>query len=269
MKKILFPTDFSPTAINAFEYALALAEDLDATIDLMTVYHLPVADASSVPPQYVERMLEEKRQAVGEQVHDFLRNYPPERIGQTRTDYGVFTYQEIVDAARQGKYELIIMGAKGEHNPVEKLLGSVTTLTMLHAPCPVLAVPADAQYEPIEHIAFATDFEPSDEHAVEDLFDLAGQLGAAVHFVHVNTGGREDTDIEEAVFGGESPFPFHDFTVVNSPSAVDGVERYAEKEQVDLLALFIPRRRLWERLFHSSFSKKLAFHSKLPVLAFH
>ena len=54
MKKILFPTDFSPTAVNAFEYALALAKDLDATIDLMTVYHLPVADASSVPPQYVD-----------------------------------------------------------------------------------------------------------------------------------------------------------------------------------------------------------------------
>ena len=41
MKKILFPTDFSPTAENAFLYALALAAAMKAHLTLIHVYELP------------------------------------------------------------------------------------------------------------------------------------------------------------------------------------------------------------------------------------
>ena len=59
MKKILFPTDFSPAAANAFLYAHTLAEALGARIDLINIFHLPIGDASNIPPEYIQKMLDE------------------------------------------------------------------------------------------------------------------------------------------------------------------------------------------------------------------
>jgi nucleotide-binding universal stress UspA family protein len=44
MKKILFPTDFSQTANNAFVYALQFAASMGAEIITLHVYELPQVD---------------------------------------------------------------------------------------------------------------------------------------------------------------------------------------------------------------------------------
>ncbi|MEL6275916.1 MAG: universal stress protein, partial [Bacteroidota bacterium] len=41
MKKILFPTDFSPAATQAYIYALQLAKAIDASIVTLHAYQLP------------------------------------------------------------------------------------------------------------------------------------------------------------------------------------------------------------------------------------
>lgn len=268
MKKILFPTDFSEAARNAFTYALRLAETLDTPIDVMNVYHLPLNDAGRVPPDYIERMLNEKKQTVLHNLREFISGCSSRYIGELKAEYGIFVYQEILDAAENGEYGLIVMGTKGERNPIEKMMGSVTTHTMMHAPCPVLAIPESAAFHSISHIAYATDFEPSDEQAVGQLMEFAGQLGSAIHFVHIDTKAMAGS-VEDYVMVENYPFPFTDFSVIGSRSASDGLDEFVKKNKIDVLALFIPNRRLWERLFHTSFTKQMAFHSKVPLLVFH
>lgn len=267
MKKILFPTDFSEAARNAFDYAVKLAEALETPIDVISIYHLPLNDAGRVPPDYIERMLDEKRQSVEKHLQEFVSGYSSKYIRELIANYGIFAYQELVDTARKDDYSLIVMGTKGERNALEKMMGSVTTHTMMHAPCPVLAIPDGASFRPVSHIAYATDFEPSDEHAVEKLMEFAGKLGSAIHFVHIDTktaAGR----VEDYVMVENYPFPFTDFAVVGSRSITDGLDEFVRERKVDILALFIPNRRLWERLFHTSFTKQMAFHSKTPLLVF-
>ena len=268
MKKILFPTDFSETAQNAFAYAVRLAEGLDTRVDVVNIYHLPLNDAGRVPPDYIERMLNEKKQSVEQHLREFISGHSQKNIGELRAEYGIFVYQELIDMAENEDYSLIVMGTKGERNAIEKMMGSVTTHTMMHAPCPVLAIPESVEYNPIGHIAYATDFEPSDEHAVEQLMEFAGKLGAAIHFVHIDTKAVAGS-VEDYVMVENYPFPFTDFSVVGSHSVTDGLDEFVRKNKIDVLALFIPNRRLWERLFHASFTKQMAFHSKLPLLVFH
>ena len=268
MNKILFPTDFSETADNAFEYALALAKDLAARVDLLNIYHLPFAAASDVPVEMIQKMLDEKKENVQEKLEGLVERYPSEHFGQTKAVNGVFISQEITDIAKNQLYELIVMGTKGEHNRIEKILGSITTHTMMQAPCPVLAVPEGVPYRKIRKIAYATDFHLSDEHAVEQLMSFAGTLKAEVHFVHVTT-DPEEGSMEDLVVVENHPFEFTYFTVVNNHSVMGGLDRYIQEKNVDMLALFIPRRRLWERLFHTSFTKRMTFHTKTPLLVFH
>jgi len=267
MKRILFPTDFSPCARNAFDYAIHLAGPLDATIDLVSIYNLPVGEASSVPPEFIQRMLNEKRQATLKNLQNFILGFPDEHIGTLRADYGVFVYQEVTDIAEDKEYDLIVMGTKGEHNAMERLMGSVTTHTMMHAPCPVLAIPEDAKFEGLKHIVYASDFLPSEAEALEKLTELVQALDVRLGFVHVDTSGEGAAKLKA---WKQSPMAksFSDAALITNPSPMAGMEEFIKEHEVDMLALFIPQRRLWERLFHTSFSKKMAFHTKVPLLVF-
>lgn len=268
MKKILFPTDFSPAAKNAFQYAVQLADDMGAIIDVMSVYHLPMIDASSIPPDYIDQMLHDKKIHTEEELRLFTRSAPRAVIGKTRADYGLFIAQEITDAARYNYYDLIVMGTKGERNRMEKFLGSVTTNVMMQASCPVLAIPEKAAYRGIHEVAYASDFQPSDHLAVNQLLEFANHLTANVHFVHVETQVPVGM-VEDYFQAGTFPEGFSDFTVVNNPSVLEGLDGYVAENEIDVLGLFIPKRRLWERLFHSSLTKRMTFHSHVPILVFH
>lgn len=268
MKKILFPTDFSQTATNAFRYATELAKAVDATIDVVHVYSLPVIDATNLPAGYVEQMLEEKRVLVEGKLKAFAAAEPDAPIGSLLPLYGIFIPEEIRDLVRSGSYGLVVMGTRGEHNFLEKALGSITTFTMMNAGCPVLAVPDDAAWHDIDYIAFATDFLPHEQQAVAQLMKFAEQVESEVYFVHVETKPSIGT-MHDFVTLAEYPYKFTDFAIVNSPNVVDGIDGFIKEKHIDLLALYIPKRRLWERLFHSSFTKRMAFHSKTPLLVFH
>jgi nucleotide-binding universal stress UspA family protein len=268
MKKILFPTDFSDAARNAFSAALKIGKQMEAEVDVVSVFHLPFTDASSVPPEMIQKMLEESRQTCERNLASFVEGADPEVLGKSEALYGVFISTEVTDYAKYNHYDLIVMGTKGERNALEKLMGSVTTQTMMHAPCPVLAIPKEAKPEQFKRIAYATAFEKADNHAVDELLAFSRTIGASLHFIHVET----DPDIGgegEMIEMKDYPVYFSDFTIVNSRNVQEGLDRFIQEKEMDILALFIPKRRLWERLFHQSVTKRMTFHTKVPLLIFH
>ncbi|GAB4245772.1 MAG: hypothetical protein Kow0027_06410 [Saprospiraceae bacterium] len=270
MKKILFPTDFSEGAKNALKYTIELAKQLDAKIDVTHIFNLPFIETPGMTASMLEKMIAEKKNLIQEKLHLFMDEIPKKHRGDAIPVYGVFIPEEIHDLAEEGKYDMVAMGTLGEHHTqFEKIVGSVTTNTLMRVKCcPVLAIPIDCKWNGIKRIAYATDFHPKDEVAASKLLDLAMTLGARVHFVHVEShpqiGEEEDTILLE-----KYPFDFTDFAVINSPDAISGFDRYLNEKKLDLLALFIPKRRLWERLFHSSFTKKMTFHTKIPLIVYH
>ena len=269
MKKILFPTDFSDAAQNALDYATALAKEHNAVIDLLHVYHIPISDSGNVLPEYIQDMIDQGDKEAKRELERVVAPYiETGTIGRLITIYGLFTGIEITAAAKTDQYDLILMGTKGERSSMEKWMGSVTTEVMMNAPCPVLAIPVEAAYDTVSNIAYATAFEPSDQPMVEQLLNTAEQLHAQLHFVHVNT-QSDKGNIEDIPTIKDNPYRFTDFSVINNHSVMEGLDQYMENRRVDWLALFIPHRRLWERLFHSSFSKKMTFHCKIPLLVFH
>ncbi|MBR9922224.1 MAG: universal stress protein [Bacteroidetes bacterium] len=268
MKRIAFPTDFSDTSRNALDYAIALAKDIDAKLDILSVYHIPMIDVSHTPPELIHRMTDEKRIEVERSLEEMYAEYKCDQLGDCHAVYGVFTPQEITEFVDDNNYDMIVMGTRSEHGRMDRLMGSVTTQTMMNAKVPVIAVPADAKYESIKQIIYATDFRPEDGPSVTQLMQFAGHFKAEVHFVHVET-HPEVGVMEGVVTVADHPVPFADFSIVNSPSVEEGLDKFMDEKGGDLLAMFIPRRRLWERLFHSSVTRKMTYHSKTPLLVFH
>lgn len=132
VKKILYPTDFSPYSNHAYFHAVALAEHHGASLTILYVY-VPggAADASSHDPEADRRHWREQ-----------LEQIRP--INPSITVQHVFLdgdpAREIVRYAADAGMELIVMGTHGRSGLERLLVGSVTERVMHDASCSVLAV---------------------------------------------------------------------------------------------------------------------------------
>lgn len=142
-KKVLFCTDFSETAFQAFDYALNIAETYGASLVIFHAIHQPVYPALAEPyvmTQVVEHAENRLRQEAHEEIRTrYLPKIPtgiPHRV-VLRTGPPA---QEILECLREEKVDLVVMGTRGR-SPLELLVfGSVAQRVVRRSPCPVLTV---------------------------------------------------------------------------------------------------------------------------------
>ncbi|MDP4819531.1 MAG: hypothetical protein NWR67_00880, partial [Saprospiraceae bacterium] len=59
------------------------------------------------------------------------------------------------------------------------------------------------------------------------------------------------------------------YAVIHDDSVMEGLEAYIQLHAIQVLAMYVPKRRLWERLFHKSRTRAMVFHTSIPLLVFH
>jgi nucleotide-binding universal stress UspA family protein len=137
-RRILVPTDFSESAEQALDYAVALAAKVDATIHVLNVM-TPNAMGGPYGMIYAEALdalVDGNRKALDDLVaaRRTKASFAPVQLefGDAR---GV-----IDDIATKVGADLIVMGTRGRHGFSRMLLGSVAESVARTAPCPVLLV---------------------------------------------------------------------------------------------------------------------------------
>ncbi len=143
IEKILLPTDFSDRAREALDYALDLAEPLQAELIVLfvvePVYYASPADLYGASANL--SMLLEEQQRIGGQELARLAEQLRSRNVKVRTvlETGV-PYQLITQTAEAQKADLIVMATHGRTGLAHLLMGSVTEKVVRSAACPVLTV---------------------------------------------------------------------------------------------------------------------------------
>jgi nucleotide-binding universal stress UspA family protein len=147
MKKILVPTDFSECSRAAFDQALAMAKHLGLEIELLHVFSLPaIAGAGDVlialPDQPYQSALAWTQKNADETMERFLADFDTGSVlVGARVESGR-PEEVILAAAREGGFDMIVMGTHGRSGLSHLILGSVAERVVRLAPCPVLTVKA-------------------------------------------------------------------------------------------------------------------------------
>jgi nucleotide-binding universal stress UspA family protein len=151
MRTILLATDGSPSAQRATDIAIELAGSLDATLRVVSVWHVPVYDYGYVPVQYTPELDEAQRDGATHAAEHAVKAATTAGVHATSEIRQGPAAEEICAAAEETAADLIVLGAHGWGAMRRILLGSVSTAVLRHAPCPVLvarAAPEESELEP-------------------------------------------------------------------------------------------------------------------------
>ncbi len=146
LKKILVGCDFSPDSDLAFQHALSLAQEFEASLHLVHVIEPSVYKDLSKPDNTIG---EEIQQGLHDRLTEKLIGMVPEEARNwctptTRILEGQ-PYEELGRYAKTEDMDMIVLGVRG-HGLVKTLfLGSTTDRVVRQAPCPVLSVSTRAQ----------------------------------------------------------------------------------------------------------------------------
>ena len=149
--KILVPLDGSEHSLKALEEAAQIAKKFSGKLTLIHVYSVqpivmpePSTTGSlSIPivtGDEVSMMIEAARKFGNKILEDGEKRINTSGVQVEKMLVEGHAGEEIVNAANQGNFDLIAIGARGVSHWREMLLGSVTDGVIHHVSCPVLVI---------------------------------------------------------------------------------------------------------------------------------
>ncbi len=161
--KILYATDLSPAARKALGHAAALADGFNADVTVLHVLPdnlelfseeagIDLADAfGEEAARWIGKGEGERATAaIHERLHDMVNEdfiHPQTGAHLEGADIKVACGdpgERILKEAREGAYDLIVMGAHGRGALMDMVLGSTARETIKKSPVPVFVVPLPA-----------------------------------------------------------------------------------------------------------------------------
>jgi nucleotide-binding universal stress UspA family protein len=134
--KILVPLDGSANSMRGLDRAIEIAKGGNAEITGFYVFHLPLAAGI----KYTAKMKDEAQKKAVKAIGPAMNK--TQKAGATfkyKTGGG-HTGSEIVKAAQKGKFDMIVIGARGVGGAKETFLGSTSNYVMHKTKIPVLVV---------------------------------------------------------------------------------------------------------------------------------
>ena len=272
MKKILFPTDFSKTSLNAFVYALHLAKKLNAEIITLHVYEFPIG----MPVDNYDFLLENYNVGAWGVFENFKSEVPKLReIAQReRLEHVPVSHMlergdvvnGIVNAAATEKADLIVMGTRGATGIKELFLGTIAEKVLKHSKSFVIAVPGNYVYEPIHKILFLTEYAKLEMDLLKKVKEFADIFNAKVHVLEASK--NADGNIDELISKWKAHFKKTgiSFSYIDTNASEDMILEFIDYQKINMAAMSIHRKGIFERIFLFSLSRQMAFHSSVPIL---
>lgn len=277
MKTILVPTDFSSCANNAVDFAVQSSKVMPLEVNIVHAFELVgniYTDYMGVNKEFNQSLLHEVRQNLTQ-----LKSTIRESKGvAVETHVSTASIKEgIFQVASEKNIDFIVMGTTGANGLKEKLWGSKTADIIGKSHVPVIAIPLEYKWKLPQKILLATSHFEKDPAMLNFIFELSNLYKAEVHVV-VFTDEVDDkaftyldhcrnipgyTRLLRERYGQKTLTVSHIF----GSNFEQALQDHIKKNAIDLLAMVTYKRKFPDNLFHYSMTKRMAYHTKIPLLA--
>jgi nucleotide-binding universal stress UspA family protein len=275
MKTFIVPTDFSDTSKNAARFAAQVAAQVPgAEIILYNVFDkIETGSDGSVIYNDHESRKKIMELALESVKMDMLSISPGINITITAEEAGSFI-SSLEKLARRESAAMIIMGITGATRLSQIFIGS-NTLSMVNKNiCPVMIVPPDAKFTGIKNVILTSDFKDVEKtipkKALQAVLSIFNPMVYIVnvdseHYVEVT----EEYKTERAKLDSMLANYNREYYFIRLYDFVEAINQFASDNNIDLILTVPKNHSFLSGLFKTSNTKKLAYHSHVPLIAIH
>lgn len=258
MKTVIIPIDFSETSLNAARYsAQLLSKKTETHIILYNLYkHEDEVETHIAYLDSIKKELEWK--------------------GDNDIECIIEKGDDLVDSVERLAYQktatLIVMGITGKSGLKQAFVGSNTLKIAERDVCPVLIIPAEAKFNGLKNIALASDFKDVEENtpagyiiAVLEMFNARLHIVNVDSEIHVALSEEKQAEKEKMreLFEKFNP----EFYFIGTTDFTETMEQFATDYAIDLIVTVPHYHSFYGKVFGGSNTKKLVYHSTVPVMA--
>ncbi|MCU0353477.1 MAG: universal stress protein [Cytophagales bacterium] len=273
MKTIVVPTDYSENAWCAAEYGAHLAQRTGARLVLFHAVEMPLVTdeiTATLPP--LDALNQRHLQRLDEMAVQMSHRFDIRVEHRLRVGHPSVALNQVF---REENADLVVLGLRGT-NPIGRLLmGSLTATLLRKAELPVLVVPRDFAFHGIRHILFACDFRPlaqtNASNPLAPLRAIAKSFKATVEVMHLPqplaAGYEEEAPVRESYWDEQLQGLQLGYTFLYEDNLEHGIDQGVCDSHADLLVMIPHRHTFFQRLLDKSNVQKMAFHTRIPLLA--
>jgi nucleotide-binding universal stress UspA family protein len=275
MKRILFPTDFSEAADNAFVHAIELANKVNGELILLHSFEFPIIDNQYFPENYqvifdsIELSKFDKFKDEIAKLRSIIKERNLEHIKMSHRLMDGELINNIKIAIKEDKIDFVVMGTSGASGWKEIFVGTNTGEVLTSIDVPVLSVPLVAKYNKVETIGFTTRFREKDKVALRDVLKVAKKVKANVKCLYVKS---SDSDVSETVINNwEKEFSDEpvQFFIIPGEEVKETIIDFITNQGIDILSMTTYKRNFFVELVTTHFAEKMLYISSIPILVMH
>jgi nucleotide-binding universal stress UspA family protein len=240
---------------------------------LVNVYQLPIS-FSEVPLVTIsldeirkisEDKLTELKQNIETITDKKLKIFTESRLGEVS--------EEITKLSETLAPFAIVMGTRGTTGAGRFFMGSNSISVISKVSVPVFVIPPGVRFKPFRKIGLATDLMAVvDNTPVSKIRELVQFFHAELHVLNVDYHRKhftpstpEETLNMDSLLAGMNPL--YDF--IENKDIDQGLNDFAEKNDLDLVITLPKKHSLLERFFEKSTTRELIHESHIPVMCIH
>lgn len=275
MKTILVLTDFSISADYAADYALALAQQIEANLLLCNIFERPadenIPDRKAWPRQACEEDSINDLGALMARLKTKLDNdvlgekYKPE-IDQCSVDGTID--KKLTAIIAKHEVLLAVISAHSSRNLADVFQKDHAWNIIDQATFPVMVIPYQTRYRPFSHIAFATGMNSTDIPVLKSVAAIAQYSNSEVLVTHINPKCQAKNSLQN--FFSQIPFKITYPRISYHSIQGSNIVRFLKQQcvYVDLLVLIHYKRSFLQNIFSQRVTRKMAAHPRKPLLIF-
>jgi nucleotide-binding universal stress UspA family protein len=272
MINILVPTDFSNLSKVAIKYAIRFANKIDANITLLhVVTHVDTPRAGlRLRFQSLEKeLLKVTKEDLDALVEEFTPQVKTGHQLKAKIGRGSSFNEAVKKESKKLRSGLIIMGTRGASGLKKYIIGSNTASVIDVSHIPVLVIPELADFKNLRTVVYATDLKHI-ERELKILIPYVKEFDSVVHLIHVTTSLKQVTQLEKKIesFVAKTGMTNVVIRVMVNKNIDEAIDHYVKTTKADLLTTFTHEHSFYDKLFDRSITRKIAFQSRVPLLAF-
>ncbi|AWM14786.1 universal stress protein [Flavobacterium sediminis] len=262
---IIATTDFSEIAQNAVQYAANLAKAANMNLVLFHAFNPPIhASNAQLSAETFQKLFDINSERLKELAKELKKEHHIET--QSEITYS-FVEEHLVTCIEKYNAGLLVFGM-AEKSLEQELMGNTTTSAIRNINIPIISVPLETKFTPLNRVLFACDTpDEIPSHATSLIKSLIAAQNTEIEVFSVDTTVEKiKKDNPKTKEDDEKEINYY-YKNIQSKEVIDEIKKEIKDFNADLLIMMPKKYGFWDSMVHRSKTRVMASGLSIPLLS--